>query len=102
MIKCLLIIPFPQSSLNDEAGKLFMEDYDCYFEKAKIITRIYAVKDRENKAQTKTTSKKGATRQRERSRHKGRGVLRSKGVNGSRLVGKSPGKLGSRKWFRRI
>ena len=27
IIKCLLIVPFPQSALNEEAGKLFMEDY---------------------------------------------------------------------------
>lgn len=31
IIKCLLIEPFPESSLNDEAGKLFMDDYDEYF-----------------------------------------------------------------------
>lgn len=28
VVKCLLINPFPESSLNDEAGKLFMEDYE--------------------------------------------------------------------------
>jgi ubiquitin-conjugating enzyme E2 S len=28
VIRCLLIVPFPESSLNDEAGKLFMESYD--------------------------------------------------------------------------
>ena len=38
MIKCLLIIPFPESALNDEAGRLFMEDYDEYF------TRVNQVK----------------------------------------------------------
>ena len=27
VIKCLLIVPFPESSLNEEAGKLFMENY---------------------------------------------------------------------------
>lgn len=27
VIKCLLIVPFPESSLNEEAGKLFMEDF---------------------------------------------------------------------------
>jgi ubiquitin-conjugating enzyme E2 S len=30
VIRCLLIVPFPESSLNDEAGKLFMESYDEY------------------------------------------------------------------------
>jgi len=41
VIKCLLIIPFPESSLNQEAGKLFMEDYNEYFKIAKIFTQIY-------------------------------------------------------------
>ena len=42
VIKCLLIIPFPQSALNEEAGKLFMEDYDQFFKIAKMFTSIHA------------------------------------------------------------
>ena len=42
VIRCLLIVPFPESSLNDEAGKLFMESYDEYFRKAKLWTSIHA------------------------------------------------------------
>ena len=42
VIKCLLIIPFPQSALNEEAGKLFMEDYDQFFKIAKTFTSIHA------------------------------------------------------------
>jgi ubiquitin-conjugating enzyme E2 S len=34
VIKCLLIVPFPESSLNEEAGREFMEDYDTFFEHA--------------------------------------------------------------------
>ena len=37
VIRCLLIIPFPQSALNEEAGKLFMEDYSQFFKIAKIL-----------------------------------------------------------------
>lgn len=44
VIKCLLIVPFPESSLNEEAGKLFMENYDEYFKRAKLLTGIYAGK----------------------------------------------------------
>ena len=44
VIKCLLIVPFPQSSLNEEAGKLFMENYDEYFRVAKMFTQIHAKK----------------------------------------------------------
>ena len=42
VIKCLLIIPFPQSALNEEAGKLFMEDYNQFFKIAKMFTSIHA------------------------------------------------------------
>ncbi|KAL4438413.1 hypothetical protein ABPG74_009452 [Tetrahymena malaccensis] len=42
VIKCLLIIPFPESALNEEAGKLFMEDYDSYFKYAKLMTEVHA------------------------------------------------------------
>ena len=42
VIKCLLIIPFPQSALNEEAGKLFMEDYNQFFKIAQMFTSIHA------------------------------------------------------------
>lgn len=42
IIKCLLIVPFPESSLNDEAGRLFMESYDEFFNQAKLYTSIHA------------------------------------------------------------
>jgi len=48
VIKCLLIVPFPQSALNEEAGKLFMENYDEYFKIAKMYTNIYAMKNNNN------------------------------------------------------
>jgi hypothetical protein len=41
VIRCLLIIPFPESSLNDEAGKLFMESYDEYARRAKLMAGIH-------------------------------------------------------------
>ena len=31
VVRCLLINPFPESALNEEAGKDFMEDYEEYF-----------------------------------------------------------------------
>lgn len=42
VIRCLLIIPFPESSLNEEAGRLFMDDYNEYARMAKMITKIHA------------------------------------------------------------
>lgn len=45
VIWCLLVVPFPESSLNDEAGKLFMDSYDDYAKKARLMTKIHAIKD---------------------------------------------------------
>lgn len=42
VIRCLLIVPFPQSSLNEEAGKLFMENYEDYRKHARLMTSIHA------------------------------------------------------------
>jgi ubiquitin-conjugating enzyme E2 S len=42
VVKCLLIVPFPESSLNEQAGKLIMENYEEYFKHAKLITSLYA------------------------------------------------------------
>ena len=43
-------MPFPESSLNEEAGKLFMEDYDKYFKIASIFSHVHAGgKDNTNK-----------------------------------------------------
>lgn len=41
-IKCLLIVPNPESALNEEAGKLLLEQYDDYSMRAKIFTEIHA------------------------------------------------------------
>ena len=44
VIRCLLIVPFPESSLNDEAGKLFMDSYEEYSRRAKLMTGVHAMK----------------------------------------------------------
>ncbi|CAH0514037.1 unnamed protein product [Peronospora belbahrii] len=44
VVRCLLIVPFPESSLNDEAGKLFMDSYEEYARRAKLWTNIHAPK----------------------------------------------------------
>jgi len=43
IIRCLLIVPFPESALNEEAGKVFMEDYEEYAKHARLITDLYAM-----------------------------------------------------------
>eukprot|EP00043_Microstomoeca_roanoka_P002353 m.37809 g.37809 ORF g.37809 m.37809 type:complete len:204 (+) comp11432_c1_seq1:349-960(+) len=42
VIKCLLIHPNPASALNEEAGKLLLEDFDGFAKHAQMMTRIYA------------------------------------------------------------
>ncbi|GMF23547.1 unnamed protein product [Phytophthora lilii] len=44
VVRCLLIVPFPESSLNGEAGKLFLDSYDEYARRAKLWTKIHAPK----------------------------------------------------------
>ena len=58
VIKCLLIVPFPQSSLNEEAGKMFMDNYDEYFKVAKMLTDIHAKKKIVKKNDIDTNIKK--------------------------------------------
>jgi ubiquitin-conjugating enzyme E2 S len=41
VIRCLLLEPFPESSLNEEAGKLFMESYQEYFKRTKLHADIH-------------------------------------------------------------
>jgi len=41
VIRCLLIVPFPESSLNDEAGKLFMDSYDEYARRARLMSDVH-------------------------------------------------------------
>lgn len=41
-VKCLLIHPNPESALDEEAGKLLLEDYESYCERAKLITNVHA------------------------------------------------------------
>jgi hypothetical protein len=42
VVRCLIINPHPESALNDDAGKLFMEDYEEYCKKAKMMTEVHA------------------------------------------------------------
>merc|ERR1719316_1140615 len=43
VIRCLLIVPFPESALNEEAGRLFMESYAEYASHAAMVNRVHAV-----------------------------------------------------------
>lgn len=43
VIRCLLIEPNPESALNEEAGRLLLEDYQGYFKRAKMLTNVHAM-----------------------------------------------------------
>ncbi|EGG05354.1 uncharacterized protein MELLADRAFT_48820 [Melampsora larici-populina 98AG31] len=44
VVKCLLIYPNPESALDEEAGRLLLEKYDEYFQRAKLWTEIHGRK----------------------------------------------------------
>lgn len=43
-IRCLLIQPNPQSALNEEAGRLLLDNYEDYCSRAKLMTQVHAMK----------------------------------------------------------
>ena len=45
VVRCLLIEPNPESALNEEAGRMFMEDYEAYAQRARLMTQIHAMKE---------------------------------------------------------
>lgn len=59
VIRCLLIVPFPESSLNDEAGKLFMTSYDEYSARARLYTELHALRKATKSSPGSLTEKNG-------------------------------------------
>ena len=57
-IRCLLIQPNPESALNEEAGRLLLDNYDDYCSRAKLMTQVHAMK-----AKTTAAPKKAAANQ---------------------------------------
>jgi ubiquitin-conjugating enzyme E2 S len=43
VIRCLLIVPFPESSLNDEAGRSFMDSYGEYARRARLLAGVHGL-----------------------------------------------------------
>ncbi|CAM8957464.1 unnamed protein product [Rhodiola kirilowii] len=42
VVRCLLIEPFPESALNEQAGKMLIENYEEYAKHARLYTGIHA------------------------------------------------------------
>ncbi|KAL5199756.1 hypothetical protein ABZP36_020959 [Zizania latifolia] len=55
VVRCLLIEPFPESALNEQAGKLLLENYNEYARHARLYTGIHALKPK-NKTKSGTIS----------------------------------------------
>lgn len=60
-IRCLLIEPNPESALNQEAGKLLLDNYDEYCNRAKLMTQVHAKKKGDKTAVTTKTTKSSKT-----------------------------------------
>eukprot|EP00301_Raphidiophrys_heterophryoidea_P019955 c4764_g1_i1.p1 GENE.c4764_g1_i1~~c4764_g1_i1.p1 ORF type:complete len:188 (+),score=39.80 c4764_g1_i1:105-668(+) len=43
VVRCLLIEPYPESALNEEAAKMLLEDYEGYAKHARLMTSIHAL-----------------------------------------------------------
>ncbi|PNT75394.1 hypothetical protein BRADI_1g31580v3 [Brachypodium distachyon] len=51
VVRCLLIEPFPESALNEQAGKMLLENYEEYARLARLYTGIHAHKPK-NRSKT--------------------------------------------------
>ncbi|KAG2448649.1 hypothetical protein HYH02_006006 [Chlamydomonas schloesseri] len=56
VIRCLLIQPFPDSALNEEAGKLLLEDYEEYDKRARLMTSIHGLSQAKRPTPTPLTT----------------------------------------------
>ena len=59
-VKCLLIVPNPESALNEEAGKLLLERYDDYCSRARLFTEIHARSESKGAAAAASSSSSSA------------------------------------------
>lgn len=107
VIRCLLINPFPESSLNDEAGKLFMESYDEYSKRARLMTDVHGrphssatseVDEKRRKPELKDDERSNSPQRRKSRIEPGMNPLASKNSNSisSSTGGKTGKALGSK------
>jgi ubiquitin-conjugating enzyme E2 S len=60
VIRCLLIEPYPESALNEEAGKALLEDYAEYEKYARLMTSLHAQQHAAGKRHMPLTTSTGA------------------------------------------
>jgi len=62
VIRCLLIVPFPESSLNEDAGRLLMESYDEYCNRARLHADVHGrIHSIASKGETATSNSSSTT-----------------------------------------
>jgi len=88
-IRCLLINPNAESALNEEAGKLLLDDYQEFANRARIMTNIYAskhnnIKEKEN-SQPATSTSASSTSSAQQPTPKDSNVVKKKKRNLKRL-----------------
>ena len=57
-VRCLLIEPNAESALNEEAGRLLLENYDDYCARAKLMAQVHAMKNKPTAAPQKQAANK--------------------------------------------
>lgn len=60
-IRCLLIHPNPESALNEEAGRLLLENYKVYEARARLMTEIYGSIDKPKSSTTTSSADRPST-----------------------------------------
>ncbi len=98
VIRCLLIHPNPASALNEEAGKMMLEEYETYGKRAAMFTKLYATpKTAEAKAEAKAkAASSSAPRKSKSSSSTGKSSSKS-GSSKTKTKSKSKGKRGKKK-----
>eukprot|EP00056_Hartaetosiga_gracilis_P000034 m.35455 g.35455 ORF g.35455 m.35455 type:complete len:193 (+) comp10019_c0_seq1:217-795(+) len=69
VIKCLLIHPNPASALNEDAGKLLLENFDEFAKHARMMTDIHA-KHSKQKSSSSSSTEKGAEKKKAKAEKK--------------------------------
>jgi len=87
VVRCLLVEPFPESALNEEAGKLLLESYAAYAAHAALLTSIHAQPAKRCAARSVVNSSLNSSlliMRRRRRRGRGRGPARCQESQGRR------------------
>ncbi|KAL2465874.1 Ubiquitin-conjugating enzyme E2 22 [Abeliophyllum distichum] len=90
VIRCLLIEPFPESALNEQAGKMLLENYEEYARHARLYTGIHALKPKQPKFKTGAISESTTALNVEQKNISIKGVDQKNAVSGATAQLPSP------------